>query len=392
MATGVHVTIPSSDESLSALGLPEFAERFRQWMTANEAQLAPLFATHRDYDERVKAARELRRLLFDHDWGRVGWPQQIGGLGGDGLHRAVLHDELYRAGWPGPAVFEHLEIIAPTLVEFAEPEFAAAVLPHFLDGSRSWAQGFSEPEAGSDLASLRTRGVLDGDDVVVTGNKIWTSWSKYAHWCLALVRTGTPEQRHRGLTMIAIDLNSPGVDVRTIRQANGTDELAEVWFDAVRVPRSQLIGEIGGGWEVALYLLARERGTSSWLRQGAFRQRLGDSAKNMDENLDRQLGDVVLQIAGVRAAAATLLTHEAAGRQLGPEAAFNKLLMTRTEQNLFNLLRDLDGVPTAQPGHNDEHAVLQQEYLFSRIVTIYGGSQQMQLITVARHILGLRNA
>jgi alkylation response protein AidB-like acyl-CoA dehydrogenase len=304
----------------------------------------------------------------------------------------VIHDELYRVGWPGPAVFEHLEIIAPTLVRFGSPEFVARALPHFLDGSQTWAQGFSEPEAGSDLASLRTRADLDGTEFVVNGHKIWTSWAKWSRWCLALVRTGTVDQRHRGLTMMAIDLHAPGVDVRPITQANGTDELAEVWFTDVRVPRDQLVGEIGGGWTVALYLLARERGTLSWLKQGGYRQRLAASAKSMREDSDRQLGEVVLQIAGVRAAAAALLARDAAGVELGPEAAFNKLLMTRTEQNLFNLLRDVDGVRTALPGDAAEDVLLQQEYLFSRIVTVYGGSRQMQLITVARHILGLDDA
>jgi alkylation response protein AidB-like acyl-CoA dehydrogenase len=361
-------------------------------MTANDAQLAPLFEAHSDYDVRVQQARQLRRLLFEHDWGRVGWPTEAGGIGGTALHRAIVQDELYRAGWPGPAVFEHLEIIAPTLLKYGQQEFVTAVLPEFLKGSQTWSQGFSEPEAGSDLASLRTPAVLDGDEFVVTGNKIWTSWSHYARWCLALVRTGTPEQRHRGLTMIAIDLESPGVDVRPIRQANGTNELAEVWFDDVRVPRSRLIGEINGGWAVALYLLARERGTASWLKQGAFRQRLISSAKQMREDNDRQLGNVALQIAGVRAAAVALLMRDAAGHDLGPEAAFNKLLATRTEQELFNLLRDVDGVRVAMPSDSPEDSLLEQEYLFSRIVTIYGGSQQMQLITVARHILGLQNA
>lgn len=384
--------VQSCDASLMALDLPQFTAGFRDWLGACEPALAPLFAPQSDYDLRVQAARDLRRLLWEQGWGRAGWSPAIGGLGGSSLHRAVIHDELYRAGWPGPAIFEHLEIIAPSLLEFASPEFAADVLPSFLDGSRAWSQGFSEPEAGSDLAALRTRGVLDGDDLVITGNKIWTSWSKYAHWCLVLVRTGQPEERHRGLTMIALELDSPGVEVRTIRQANGTDELAEVWFDQVRVPRTQLVGPVGRGWDVALHLLARERGTTSWLRQGAFRQSLEANAKRMDEGLDRQLGEIVLQVAGVRAVGVALLAREAAGHALGPEAAYNKLLMTRTEQNLLNLLRDVDGVAVALPGDNVEHNVLQQEYLFSRIVTIYGGSQQMQLITVARHILGLRSA
>src|SRR6266705_1647969 len=125
------MSIQGSDEPLSELALPEFAQRFRRWMAAYESELAPLFTPRSDYDERVEAARQLRRLLCDHGWGRAGWPQLIGGLGGNALHRAVIHDELYRAGWPGPAVFEHLEIVAPTLIEFASPQFAAEVLPSF---------------------------------------------------------------------------------------------------------------------------------------------------------------------------------------------------------------------------------------------------------------------
>jgi alkylation response protein AidB-like acyl-CoA dehydrogenase len=378
-------------EAPGGLRLAEFADRFRQWVTANEAQLASVLDIRSDFGERVRLARDLRRMLCDHGWGQVGWPVGVGGSGGSILHRGVIYEELYRAGWSGPSIFEHLEIIAPTLVRYGSTSFVASVLPDFLNGSRAWAQGFSESEAGSDLAALRTRAELDGDAYVVNGVKIWTSWAKYSGWCLALVRTGTAGERHRGLTMIAIDLDSPGVLVRPIMQANGTDELAEVTFQDVRVPRSQVVGDVGGGWRVAMYLLAHERGTLSWLRQCAFRQRLTTSAKMMQEDHDRQLGEVALQMTGVRAAAASLLGRAAAGQELGPEAAFNKLLMTRTEQNLFNLLRDVDGIWTAVPSDAREELLLHQEYLFSRIVTIYGGSQQMQLITVARHILGLED-
>jgi alkylation response protein AidB-like acyl-CoA dehydrogenase len=338
-------------DDVGELSLQDFADRFRHWMTENTTRLAPLLQPRGVYAERVEAARALRRLLVDHGWGLIGWPEEVGGLGGSSLHRAVIHDELYRAGWTGPAIFEHLEIIAPTLVRFGAPEFVGSVIPDFLDGSAAWAQGFSEPEAGSDLAS-----------------------------------------RHRGLTMLAIDLRSPGVEVRPIIQANGTDEFAEVWFEDVRVPRERLIGEVGGGWPIALYLLARERGTSAWFKQGAGRQHLSANAKLMREDNDRQVGELVLQLAAVRASAAGLLARDAAGVQLGPEAAYTKLLWTRAEQNLFNQLRDVDGVRMALPDASDEEVLLQQEYLFSRIVTIYGGSQQMQLITIARHILGLGNA
>jgi len=369
-----------------------FAAAFRDWISRNESRLAPLCVPQPDYDRRVESARALRRLLWDEGWGRVGWPAAYGGLDGTLVHRAVVYEELYRAGWTGPTIFEHVEIIAPTLVHYGRPEFVAGVLPGFVDGSSAWAQGFSEPEAGSDLASLRTRAVRDGDDFVVNGGKIWTTWAKYADWCLALVRTGTAEERHRGLTMIAIDLRSPGVTVRPIRQANGMEELAEVTFVDVRVPAGNLVGEVGRGWRVAMYLLARERGTLSWLRHCGMRARLARALKTMPDDTDRQVGELALQIAGVRAAAATLLRRAGEGEELGPEAAFNKLLMTRTEQNLYNLLRDVEGFRMALPDGDADQLLLQQDYLFSRIVTVYGGSQQMQLITVAKHILGLADA
>ena len=364
-------------------------KEFRGWLARNEGRLAPLFVTRADYAARIEASRELRRLLVADGWGRIGWPVEFGGLDGTVLHRGLLYEELYRAGWPGPAIFEHLEIIAPTLVRFGRPEFVASVLPDFLNGSRAWAQGFSEPEAGSDLASLRTRAVFDGDRIIVNGAKIWTTWAKWAHWCLALVRTGTAQQRHRGLSMVAIDLGSPGIMVRPIRQANGTEELAEVAFDDVSVPVGQLVGEPGAGWRVAMYLLAHERGTLSWLRHCAMRHRLTSSLATVPADFDRQIGDVTVQLAGVRAVATALLRRAAAGEQLGPEAAFNKLLMTRCEQALFNLVRDVEGARLALPDDEPEEVVLRQEYLFSRIVTVYGGSQQMQLITVAKHVLGL---
>jgi alkylation response protein AidB-like acyl-CoA dehydrogenase len=374
---------------LPALPLAEFTDRFRRWALEHGAELTPLLRHVADFDERVAAARGLRALLCAHGWGRVGWPEAVGGLGGTVLHRATVTDELYRIGWSGPAIFEHLEIVAPTLVRHGDPAFVADVLPSFLDGSRAWAQGFSEPEAGSDLASLRTRAEQVGDRLVVNGAKIWTSWVRYADWCLALVRTGTAEQRHRGLTMLAIDLHSPGVQARPIVQGNGTDELGEVAFTDVEVPAGRVVGRVGGGWQVAMYLLARERGTLSWLKQGAYRAKLATSAKLMGEDHDRQLGEVALQVAGVRAAAAHLLGRDAAGAELGPEAAYNKLLMTRAEQQLFNLLRDADGVRTVLPGDSPDELTQYQDYLFSRIVTIYGGSQQMQLTTVARHLLEL---
>ena len=146
-----------------------------------------------------------------------------------------MWEALARHGVQGMALFEHLEVLAPTLAALGPPDLVAELLPEFLSGRQLWAQGFSEPDAGSDLASLRTTAVLDGDEYVIDGAKIWTSWARYGTWCLLLARTGDAASRHRGLTAFVVDLHAPGVEVRAIEQANGTDELAEVHFDDVRV-------------------------------------------------------------------------------------------------------------------------------------------------------------
>ena len=155
--------------------------------------------------------------------------------------------------------------------------------PAFLAGRELWAQGFSEPDAGSDLASLRTTAVRDGDGFVIDGRKIWTSWARYATWCLVLARTGTREARHRGLTAFIVDLRSPGVEVSPIEQANGTDELAEVVFDDVHVPADRIVGELGGGWAVAMHILSHERGTFAWFRHCFLYQQLLETAAEHDD-------------------------------------------------------------------------------------------------------------
>jgi alkylation response protein AidB-like acyl-CoA dehydrogenase len=381
---------PIDDHPLCLGSLDDFRSALCAWLDSKAGELLPLFAPRPDFEERVQAARLLQRMLYDAGWSRFGWPSWAGGLGGNALHRGVVHEELCDRGWPGPSIFEHLEIVAPTLLAFAQPSFLADVLPAFINGSRSWAQGFSEPESGSDLASLRTRGVVDGERIIITGQKIWTSWAKWADSCLALVRTGTATERHRGLTMVAIPLDAPGVDVRPIRQVNGTEELAEVFFDQVEVPLDHVVGEIGGGWTVAMHLLAHERGTLAWFRHCHFGHRLAQGAALADPEEDTSLGAAVVQLAGLRATAGRQLALDASGGELGPPTAYTKLLMTRCEQQLYDTLLRIHG-PAMELGLGDpDDQLLHQEYLFSRVVTIYGGSEQMQLMTLANRVLRMK--
>ena len=221
--------IASADEG-SLADIADYSAAFEAWLSTECATLPAVCEPIVDYGQRVEAMRAFMAELFEAGWARYGWPVALGGLGGTIAHRAVMWEVAARFGVQGMALFEHLEILAPTLAVHGPSELIADLLPRFLSGRELWAQGFSEPNAGSDLANLRTTAVLDGDSYRITGQKIWTSWARYATWCLVLARTGEPGSAHRGLSAFIVDLRSPGVDVRAIEQANGTDELAEVFF------------------------------------------------------------------------------------------------------------------------------------------------------------------
>jgi alkylation response protein AidB-like acyl-CoA dehydrogenase len=365
-----------------------YAAAFDAWLAQGHPAVLAAARPIAVFERRVEVMSELMAALFDAGWSRFGWPEHLGGFGGSILHRGAMWHVLARHGVLGMAVFEHLEVLGPTLVALGPVPFVSEALPAFLSGRERWSQGFSEPDAGSDLASLRTRAVATGDGYRITGRKIWTSWARYATWCLVLARTGSPESRHRGLSAFVVDLRTPGVEVRAIRQANGTDELAEVTFDDVPVPAERIVGDVDGGWTVAMHILSHERGTYAWFRHCFLSRDLLDHASRAPSACDRMLGEGLLDLAAVSATSAVALRDHAAGATLGPRAAITKLLLCNAEQAVHDAVfasdRDL-----AVGAQDDEVAVLRQDYLFSRIVTVYGGSQQMQLETIAKQLLHL---
>ncbi len=368
--------------------LAAFTDGLEKWLGSSPPSLSAAAAPSPSFAARVEATSQLMKALFDEGFGRYGWPEALGGLGGTILHRAALWDSLARHGVRGMSLFEHVEVLLPTLCALAPRKLAAAALPAFLSGRERWAQGFSEPEAGSDLASLRTRARAVDGGWVIRGRKIWTSWAAYATWCLVLARTGTPESRHRGLTAFVVDLHEPGVAVNAIEQANGTDELAEVVFDDVFVPADRVVGAPGEGWAVAMHILSSERGTFAWFRHGFLYQHLLAHLEHAEPTGDAAVGDALLDLAAVSATSYRGLESHAADVPLGPRAAFTKLLLCEAERAVHD--RILAGDADLAVGlQDDETATLRQEYLFSRIVTVYGGSQQMQLETIAKQLLRL---
>jgi alkylation response protein AidB-like acyl-CoA dehydrogenase len=370
------------------LDLGVYAAELERWLGAGPTALRAAQAPMSDQGERVEAMSGLMAAMYEAGWARYGWPSEVGGFGGTIAHRAALWEALARRGVTGMELFEHLEILAPTLVAHGPKPFVAEALPAFLSGRQFWAQGFSEPGAGSDLASLRTTAVPDGDGFIINGRKIWTSWARYATWCLLLARTGTTESRHRGLTAFIVDLRSPGIEVSPIRQANGTDELAEVTFDELNIPPGRIVGELNGGWLVAMHILSHERGTFAWFRHCFLYQQLLDCAVHDTGRNDRALGEALLDLAAVTATSHAGVLSHATGAPLGPKSAYTKLLLCAAEQAVQDCV--LAGDPDLAVGLQDpEVALRRQEYLFSRIITVYGGSQRMQLDTIAKRILRL---
>lgn len=333
----------------------------------------------------------LQRLLYDEGWSRLGWPERCGGLGGDPRFRAAMFETLWDCDILIPEGYTTLEILVPVLLVHA-PHLADALFPSLLRGDETWAQAFSEPDAGSDLAALRTRMEPDGDGFRVTGQKVWSTYGHLAQRSVMLVRTGGPG--HRGLTMVLIDLHQPGVDVRPIRAEDGENHFAEIFLDHAHVSAERVIGGLGDGWAIAMYMLQWERGAWGWLQQGRFHNRMEHVLRggvSHPSGTSAASGVSELGHAYVATTALRLQTRETVNRlareeTLGPEVSVDKLLLVDAELAVWDAIRHQAG-PAIEldPGQR----WLQTEFLFSRAAPIYGGSQEIQRSLVAQRVLGL---
>ncbi len=258
--------------------LAEFKAAVDRWLDEHEAELACEFEGIGTLDQQMAQLRKVMRLSYDAGFSRMGWPERVGGLGGSTLLRAYLGEALTAYDLVEPGNYSMPEVLAPTMIDYAPPELAAAMVPLLLRGEEIWCQGFSEPGTGSNLASLACRATPDDDGWRVNGQKIWTSLAQYAQRCVLLTRTGTPESAHRGITAFFVDMDSPGITVRPIETMHGVPEFCEVFYDDVFVPPSRVLGQVDGGWSVAMDLLPYERSTALWHRAAYLQRRLGQLA------------------------------------------------------------------------------------------------------------------
>ncbi|RRQ29001.1 acyl-CoA dehydrogenase [Rhodococcus sp. Eu-32] len=370
--------------------LDEHTEALRRWIDDNASSLDRFRGPVAEgVQESVDHCRELMALLCDAGWSRWGWPESIGGLGGGETHRAVLYDELGAAGIEIPEAFVVLETVAPVLQKFS-PDIAALHLPKYLAGEELWGQGFSEPEAGSDLGSIRTTARADGGGFVLNGQKTWMTLGPSASYAVVLARTGSAASRHRALTMFWVDLSAPGVTVRPIVASNGREEFAEVFFDGVAVPAEHVIGTVDAGWAVAMYLLQYERGMYAWLRQSVLHHRLGSVVEAVDDDVraKRAVGESFLLLAALRARTTQTVVALDARKTLGPRVSVDKVLLSSAEQATYDAARIAD-IGGFLAGPDTASTALRHEWFYSRATSIFGGAVDVQRDIIAQHMLGL---
>ncbi|MBC6461487.1 acyl-CoA dehydrogenase family protein [Actinomadura sp. HBU206391] len=380
--------------------LDRFRAEVRGWLTRN---LAGEFAGARGLGGpgREHEGHEVRlaweRLLGEAGWTCLGWPVEHGGRDAAVDEQVVFFEEYARADAPQRVGHIGEGLIGPTIIDFGTDEQKRRFLPPIRRGEELWCQGYSEPEAGSDLAGVQTRAELVDGDWVVHGQKVWTSLAHVADWCFVLCRTEPGSQRHKGLSYLLVPMRQPGVEVRPIIQLTGTSEFNEVFFDGARTAAGNILGAPGEGWRVAMATLGYERGASTLGQQIGFRRELDRVIETARANgsaadpiLRSRLAQAWIELEIMRFNALRTMRSLAAGEP-GPEVSIAKLFWSEWHRRLGELAVDVQGAAgmVAASAEPYELTAAQRLLLFSRADTIYAGSSEIQRNIIAERTLGL---
>ncbi|HWP65408.1 MAG TPA: acyl-CoA dehydrogenase family protein [Candidatus Limnocylindria bacterium] len=382
-----------------------FRAEVREWLLANlpAGWNTPGFPKPEEPGEKVAFARRWQRTLYEGGWAGLHWPREYGGRGATPLEQFLFAEEYTRLGAPpmidigvGPG------LVGPTLIHHGTDEQKRRFLPRILTGEDVWCQGFSEPNAGSDLANCRTRAELVGDVFHVTGQKIWTSYARFADWCILLVRTDPQAPKHKGLTFLLVDMKSPGITIRPLVEMTGVAWFNEVFFDDVRVPRANMVGRLNDGWTIAITTLAHERTGSA--PHARLAEELADTfalARSCERHgvpatkdaLYRQrLAQSYIDVEVVRLVAYRQVWELMRTGHPGPEGSYLKLLWSEADVRMKELAIEIEGAyGVLQRGcpRAVDAGRWQYEYLWSRAATIYAGTSEVQRNIISQRVLGL---
>jgi alkylation response protein AidB-like acyl-CoA dehydrogenase len=370
----------------------QFRDEFRLWLAAH----LPDPAEPADQDEMYASQRAWHRALFEGGWLGLDWPAAYGGRGASALHKFVYYEELGRVQAPRLLNHPAVTLVGPTMMHFATEAIKGFYLPRILSADDVWCQGFSEPGAGSDLAGLRTSARLDGDHWVINGQKIWTTWAMYATQCALLCRTDPSAPRHRGLSMLIVDMNQPGIEYRPIQQMTGRHEFCEVFFTNAVAPAASIIGRPGDGWAAAVKMLEFERSDQSFTDHsrllgllGAIAGRIEDRTSSgwltpsLAEAAGRRLVELWSRAQLLRSVNLHTAREVAAGRGVSARGSMTKLMWSELFQDIATLGDDLAGPEIP------DIAWWGELYLESRSATIFSGTSEIQRNIISERIAGM---
>ena len=382
-----------------------FRKEVRSWLEANlpEGWGTLAFKLPETIAEKVAFTRAWQAKLYTGGWAGLTWPREYGGRGAGIVEQLIFGEEYSRAQAPDTInISVGTSLVGPTLIAKGTPAQRERFLDKILSGEEIWCQGFSEPGAGSDLAALRTRGEVQSDEIVVTGQKIWTSFASEADWCILIVRTDPDSERHKGLTFLLVDMKTPGITVRPLREITGEAWFNEVFFDQVRVPRANLVGELGRGWDVIITTLMHERSaTAGHVRMAALRDKIASLARRTQRDgrsasehpvVRQKLAALSIDAAILRYTVYRNVTRVHRGEIPGPEGSVTKLFGSLLEQRMIGFASELLG-PFGPLEEGDARAVdsgqWAYELLWSRAATIYAGTSEIQRNILSERVLGL---
>ena len=382
----------------------EFRREFRAWLVNNiPKDWDPGRGRSVSHSDSWESRREFERSMGRDGWLGVAWPEEYGGRGATLMEQVIYQEELARSEAPGLAGHVGLQMVGPILMEVGTREQRARFLPPILRGEEVWYQGFSEPNAGSDLASLQTRAELDGDEWVITGQKLWGGFAEFADWGAVLVRTDPDVPKHKGISFMVIDMKLPGIEIGHIREMHGGSHMNEVFFDQVRVPKDNVIAAVNDGWNAATRLLTWERGVitlSILVNHEIFWERLREYA-HTTKRAGRRLSDIphfreglaqtYVNIRMMKLANLRWLAHYLRGERPGLETSYMKLYWNKAHQSLTDLALELGGVDALELPNSfaAPDGAFPIEWMQSRATTILGGTEDIQRNIIAERIFGL---
>jgi alkylation response protein AidB-like acyl-CoA dehydrogenase len=379
-----------------------FRDELRGWLRDN---LTDEFRVRRGRvadPEWVAVRLRWQRRVYEGGYAGISWPKEYGGRGASLIEEMIFNQEIVGARAPEMINGIGLYMAGPTIIAHGTPGQKTRYLAPLLSGEEIWCQGFSEPNSGSDLASLRTRALRDGDDYVVNGQKVWTTLGHVARFCILLTRTGTPESRHGALTYLIVDMTSPGVEVRPLRQITGDAEFNEIYFTDVRVPAANLLGEEGAGWKVAMTTLMHERASLGVGLQVRTRIALEDLMTlaraahpgngGLHPLLRQEIAQLAIDVEAMRLNSYRGLTRMLRGEQPGPEGSINKLMWSEVNQRLCDTALEVVGAQSLL-GEGEELAEAEGRWSYamlrSRANSIEGGTSEVLRNILAERVLGL---